>query len=122
MADYMLMVLEDENAHASQPPQVTAELIEKRRAFIDGLRRSGRLRDSGRLRPSKEGRRARRTGARVEVEGGPFTEDGKALGSFYWLEAESADEAARLAMTCPTLPADEIDVRPLMKGFVENDK
>lgn len=122
MADYMLMVLEDENAHASQPPHATAELIEKRRAFIDGLRRSGRLRDSGRLRPSKEGRRTRRAGTRVEVQDGPFVEGGKALGAFYWVEAESADEAAELALACPTLASDAIDVRPLMKGFVENDK
>jgi hypothetical protein len=122
MADYMLMVLEDENAHASQPPHVTAELIEKRRAFIDGLRRTGRLRDSGRLRPSKEGRRARRVGTRVELQNGPFAEDGKALGAFYWVEAESADEAAELALACPTLPSDALDVRPVMKGFVEHDK
>jgi len=122
MADYMLMVLEDENAHASQPPQVMAELIEKRRAFIDGLRRTGRLKDSGRLRPSKEGRRARRTGSRLEIQVGPFADAGKALGAFYWLEAASADEAAQLALACPTLPSDDLDVRPLMKGFVEHDK
>ena len=122
MADYMLMVLEDEAAHASQPPQVMAELIAKRAAFIDGLRRAGRLCDSGRLRPSREGKRTRRVGEQVEVQAGPFAEGGKALGAYYWVNAESSDEAAQLASGCPTLPTDEIDVRPLRKGFVENDK
>jgi hypothetical protein len=122
MADYMLLVLEDEAAHASQPPHVMSELIEQRAAFIDGLRRAGRLRDSGRLRPSKEGKRTRRAGEQVEVLGGPFADGGKALGEYYWVNAASSDEAAQLAAGCPTLPSDEIDVRPLMKGFVENDK
>jgi len=120
MADYLLMVLEDETAHAAQSPRAIAELIERRARFSDGLRRAGQLRDSGRFRPSKEGKRVRRAGDRLEIEGGPFA--GKALGQFYWVQAHSVDEAAQLATACPALPSDEVDVRPLMKGQVETDK
>lgn len=104
----MLMVLEDEEAHASQSPKAMAELIDERARFADGLRLAGKLRDSGRLHPSGEGKRVRPD----RVESGPFREDGKAFGAFYWVEAESVDEAAKLAESCPTLPSDEIDVRP----------
>lgn len=122
MADYLLLVLEDENAQASQSPQAMAELIEKRARFVDELRRAGRLRDSGRFRPSKEGKRARHDGTEFRVVNGPFSEEGKALGGYYWVRADSVEEASELARECPTLPADAIDVRPLMKGMCQSDK
>jgi hypothetical protein len=59
---------------------------------------------------------------RFAVEGGPFVEEGRALGAYYWVEAAGAEEAAALALECPTLAADQIDVRPLMKGRGDPDK
>ena len=115
MAGYMLMVLEDERAHAAQTPKGIAELIDRRARYADDLRRDGKLRDAGRLRPSREGKRVRTQG----VEDGPFA---PALGAYYWVETDSLDDAARLAEACPTLPSDEIDVRPLMKGQIRADK
>jgi hypothetical protein len=115
MADYMLMVLEDEAAHAAQPPAQMAELIDHRARFVDELRRSGKLRDTGRFRPSPEGKRVRRDG----VEDGPFA---GALGSYYWVQAGSVEEAAQLAGGCPALASDEVDVRPLVKCALANDK
>jgi hypothetical protein len=122
MADYMLMVLEDEDARASQSSMAMAELIEKRARFVDGLRRAGQLKDAGLFRPSKEGRRVRREGDRLLVESGPFAEDGKTFGAYYWVQARSFDEAAELANLCPTLDADEIDVRPVIKGVAPGVK
>src|SRR5262245_51062629 len=122
MADYMLMVLEREEAHAAQSPKAMAELIEKRARFADGLRRAGRLRDSGRFRSSKEGKRVRRDGDRLQVQDGPFAEDGQALAGYYWVEAGSVEEAAQLAKECPALDADEVEVRPLMKAWIQPDK
>ena len=121
MTDYLLMTREDEDAHASQPPKAMSELIEKSAAYADELRRAGRLEDSGRLRPSKEGKRVRRQGDRLEVRDGPFAEEGKALGSYYWVHA-SFEEATELAAKAPVLQADEIDVRPLLKGMCSKDK
>ena len=118
MAEYLVMTLEDEHAHASQSPKAMSELIEKSATYADELRRAGRLKDRGRLRPSKEGKRVRREGARLEVRDGPFAEEGKALGGYYWVQASSLDEATELAAQAPVLPTDEIDVRPLMKGIV----
>jgi hypothetical protein len=116
------MVLENEDEHAAQAPAAMAELIESRRAFVDRLRRAGRLRDHGRFRPSREAKRVRRVAERLEVEGGPFAEDGKTLGEYYWVEAGSVEEAAGLAVDCPALASDQIDVRPLMKGLVQPEK
>jgi hypothetical protein len=118
----MLMVLENEDEHAAQSPTAMATLIEKRAEFVAGLRRAGQLRDHGRFRPSKEGKRVRREAARLQIESGPFAEDGKALGGYYWVQAGSLEEAAQLATACPVLASDQIDVRPLMKGRIESDK
>lgn len=122
MADYMLMVLENEDAHAAESPKAIAELIDERARYVAGLREAGRLRDGGRLRPSREGKRVRRAGAGLEVEDGPFAEEGKALAGYYWVAADSVEAAAKLAMACPALPSDAVDVRPVMKGEVVSDK
>jgi hypothetical protein len=117
MGDYMIMVLEDERAHAERSPKEMSELIDEGARFATTLLARGKLRDGGRLHPSKDGKRVRAT-----VEDGPFAEDGKALGAYYWIEASSVDEAAKIATECPALPSDSIDVRPLMKGSVQSGK
>lgn len=117
-AGYMLMVLEDEAAHAAQAPHEIADLIERRARFAEQLRRDGKLRDAARLRPSRDGKRVRPQ----HVEDGPFAEQGKALGAYYWVDADSVEEAAQLAAACPALPSDEIDVRPVMKGQIQPGK
>jgi hypothetical protein len=122
MTEYLMMTLEDEDAHASQSSKAMSELIERRADFADELRRAGRLKDCGRLRPSKEGKRIRCEGDRLEIRDGPFTDEGRALGSYHWVEADSVDEATELAEHLPILPADALEVRPLMTGTVPDDK
>lgn len=122
VAQYLIMTVEDEQAHASQSPKAMSELIEKSAAYVDEMRRVGRLKDSGRFRPSKEGKRVRGERNRLEVHEGPFAEEGKTLGGYYWVEANDLEEAAALASRAPALPGDVIDVRPLMKGAVPADK
>jgi hypothetical protein len=122
VTEYLLMTLEDEHAHSSQSPKAMSELIDKSAAYAEELRRAGRLADRGRLRPSKEGKRVRREGDRLEVRDGPFAEEGKALGGYYWVRADGLDQATELAARAPVLPTDAIDVRPLMKGSVPADK
>lgn len=116
MTEYLMMVLEDEAAHAALPAKAVAELLEERAAFEGELLRAGVLRDRGQLRASKEGRRVRAHRGPEEVETGPFAEDGKTLGGYYWVEAANIDAAAQLAAGAPVLDGDLIDVRPVMKG------
>lgn len=122
MPEYLLMTLEDEDAHAAQSPKEASDLIDRSAAFTDGLRRAGRLKDHGRLRPSKEGKRLRREGHRLALRDGPFAEEGRALASYHWVEAASAEEAARLAEHLPVLPTDAVEVRPLTGGAVPVEK
>lgn len=113
MSGFMVMVLEDERAHAAQSPAEIADLLARRARYAAEL--GDRLRDAGRLRPSREGKRVYAT----RVEDGPFA---PALGAYYWIDADDLDDATRLARACPTLPSDELDVRPLMKGQIKPGK
>lgn len=122
MAGYLALQMEDEDAHASQSPKEMAALIEAHAAFEDALRRAGRLKDSGRLRPSLEGKRVRRQADAPRVTDGPFTEEGRALAGYAWIEADSVEDAAKLAQACPTLAGDAVDVRPVMKARVPAGK
>jgi hypothetical protein len=121
MSDYLLMVHEDERAHAAQAPKAIAELIVQRAQFAEDLRRAGQLRDSGRFRPSREGKRVRRRGDDHRVDDGPFPGD-HGLAAYYWVDAQSLDDAAALASRIPALASDQVDVRPLLKGGVRADK
>jgi hypothetical protein len=122
VGDFMLLLMEDEGAHAAEDPKAVARLIEKRAAFVEGARRSGVLADAARFRPSKEGKRVRRQGGRAEVVDGPFADDGRALAGYCCVRADGAEAAAAIAAGCPVLPADVVDVRPIMKGSIDADK
>jgi hypothetical protein len=124
VTEYLVITMEDEQAHAAQPPKAMSELIERSATYAEALRRAGRLKDRGRFRPSKEGKRVRRAGGRLVVQDGPFGDDGKEVGGYYWIEADNLDEAMQLAASAPVLEADEIEVRPLMlkKGVVPANK
>lgn len=121
MTDYLLIVLEDERAHAAQSPKAMAQLIVQRAQFADELRRTGQLRDSGRFRPSREGKRVRLRGDDHQIVDGPFPGD-HALAAYYWVQAHSLDDAAALASRIPGLASDQVEVRPVMKGGARADK
>src|SRR5436190_20091273 len=105
MSDYLVLIREDERAHAAQAPRAVAELIVQRARFADELRGAGRLRDSGRFRPSAEGKLVRRHGDRIAVDA-PVARDGKALAAYYWVDATSLADAEQLAGRVPGLASD----------------
>lgn len=122
MAEFLLLNLEDEQAHAAQLPKAMADLIEARARFTEQLREDGKLVDSARLRPSKEGRRLIARGKQIEVSQGPFSEEERSLSGYHWVEASNVQQAAQIAERYPRLANDEVDVRPLMKGSTPHGK
>jgi len=56
-------------------------------------------------------------GAKLAVVDGPFVESKESIGGYLMLEAESFEEAMRIAETCPTLQYGvRIEVRPVLEG------
>lgn len=123
MNSYLLMVHENEVAHAEAAPALTAKLLEQQQASAKRIRASGVYVDGERIRPSAEGKRVRRRNGKVEVTSGPFDGDGRALTGYCLVQAESLDAAVAIAKEIPTLPADDIEVRPtLMCAKMEPSK
>jgi len=121
MTDHLLMVLEDERAHAAQSPAEIAAQVRAQARFAAELRDAGTLRDGCRLRPSVEAKRVARVAGELRVTDGPFVDDGLALAACYLVDAD-LDAAARLAAGYPALAGDVVDVRPVMKGVGSPDK
>ena len=74
-------------------------------AWLESLRRQGRLRDGGRLDPRSDRVRCERDGTRV-VAG----ETGAAVGLYFVLEAEDREAALAWAARCPGAEPGAIDV------------
>jgi hypothetical protein len=77
-------------------------------AWIEGLRKSGRLASSYKLH-DQTGRRLTIRGG--EVIDGPFIESKDAVGGIFIVEAASLDEATEIARSCPNLD--------LQNGYME---
>lgn len=120
--EYLLLVLEDERAHLAQAPGEMHALLRAQGEFARELRERGALREHGRLRPSAEGRRVRGADRAPVVDRGPFDDEGRALGLYYWVRAGSLEEAVDLGASCPMLPDDALDVRPVSKGAGDDRK
>ena len=120
MAQYMVMILENEEEERKLAPPETKALVEGHSAYERKLRAASAYLDGERLRPSSEGRRISSRDGQPRIGVGPFGD--KALSSYYVLEAGGLDAAVELARECPVSPGAELDVRPLMKGKIERDK
>jgi hypothetical protein len=83
-------------------------LLERYMAWLQGLRDSSRYVGSYKLY-DQTGRRLTIRGG--EVIDGPFIESKDAVGGIFIIEAESLDEAAEIARSCPNLD--------LQNGYME---
>jgi hypothetical protein len=120
MAQFMVMILENEAEGRKLAPSEIKALVEGHSAYERRLRAISAYVDGERLRPSSEGKRVCNGDAQPRIDVGPFGD--KALSGYYVLEADGLDAAVKLAEECPMAPGAELDVRPLMKGRHQPDK
>jgi hypothetical protein len=66
--------------------------------FVEKSMKDGTLVDTGGLRPSKDGVRVRLDGGKITVMDGPFTESKEVIGGWAILEADSKEQAVRIAV------------------------
>ena len=76
----------------------------------------GRLKGGGRLRPAEEARRMRTRDDRTRVLDGPFVETKEVIAGWMVIEAESMDEALKLAAECPNAALGKVEVREVVPG------
>jgi hypothetical protein len=110
MAEYLLLICEDENAYATAPPSVFGEVMEAHNRFAEQVSERGAKIVEGRaLQPTSTATTIRDD----VVTDGPFAETKEALGGFYLIEARDLDHALELGKLCPARFGG-VEVRPIM--------
>jgi hypothetical protein len=82
-------------------------------AYDRSIRDSGHCVASEALESVTTAKTVRVRGGKVNVMDGPFAETKEQLAGFYMVEAESLDEAVRLASKIPPARVGSIEVRPV---------
>lgn len=106
----MLVLRDNPEGFMALGPEDIQSVIERYKAWSDGLRKAGRL-SGGEKLADGQGHVMRRDQGRVRVTDGPFAEAREVLGGFFLVDAPDYDAAIALAQDCPHLEFGSIEVR-----------
>ena len=111
MAEYVILICEDESAYATATPDVFQQVMEAHNRFAGQVTGKG-----GKI---VEGRALQPTSTATSIRGdvvtdGPFIETKEAVGGYLFLEADDLDAAIELAAKVPAASmGGGIEIRPL---------
>lgn len=102
MPTYMMLLYHTPDSHEQFSPEEMQKVIEKYKAWGDGLRRRDRFVGSDKLKDDA-GRVLRGGNGKARVLDGPFSETKEVIGGYFAVRAKDYDEAVELAQGCPHL-------------------
>jgi hypothetical protein len=110
MAEYLILIAEDENGYATAAPEVFQQVMDAHTRFAEQVPQKG-----GKI---VEGRALQPTATATTIRGdvvtdGPFIETKEAIGGYYLIEARDLDHALEIAKLCPARFGC-VEVRPIM--------
>jgi hypothetical protein len=82
-------------------------------AYVDGLRKNGRLIATNALQSARTSKTVRVRSSKLLVTDGPFAETKEQIGGFFLIDAENQDEALAIAAKWPSARIGTIEVRPI---------
>ncbi len=101
MSYYLLLLRDHGDRWSSFSPEEQQAVIQRFNAWNDSLRADKRFVSAAKL--SQDRGKTVRTGGEELLVDGPYSESKEAIGGFYLIRAESAEEAAAHAKRCPIL-------------------
>ena len=114
MAEYLILIFEDESAYATATPDVFQQVMDAHNRFAEQVPEKG-----GKI---VEGRALQPTATATTIRGdvvtdGPFIETKEVLGGYSVIEADTIDEAVDIAKTWPGVDRGGItmEVRPVIE-------
>ena len=111
MAQYLILIYEDETQYATASPQVYDEIMQEHNAFPAQVEEHGAKLLGGNALQSTGTATSVRGGS--EVTDGPFVETKEALGGYYLIDAPDLDAALAVGRLCPARFGG-VEVRPVM--------
>ena len=110
---YLLLIYNDQRLLDALPAGGADSMMRECFAHADGLRERGRLLDSQQLDAPDTAMSVRIRNGSVSTTDGPFAETKEQLGGFNLIEADSMEEAVRIAERFPWTRTGCIEVRPV---------
>jgi hypothetical protein len=111
---YLLLIYQDEVAHAKWSQEELAAEYEGYNAF--GVETQKRGVESGSaLMPTNTATTVRVRDSKTLTTDGPFAETKEQLGGFYLLNCKDLDEAIEVATKIPAVTNGSIEIRPVME-------
>ena len=111
MAQYLILIYEDETQYATASPQVFDEIMQAHNAFAGQVEEHGAKLLGGNALQSTGTATSIRGGS--DVTDGPFVETKEVLGGYYLIEAPDLDAALAVGKLCPARFGG-VEVRPVM--------
>ena len=118
MAQYMLLVYEEEVGEAEQAER--ERTLPVLRELHDSLREAGLLVDVNALRRTDRATSVRVRAGATEITDGPFAVTKEVLAGYYILECADLEEAVRQAQRLPMADWGTIEVRPVDEEFLRD--
>jgi hypothetical protein len=110
MAEYLILIFEDENAYATATPDVFKQVMDAHNRFAGQVgEKGGKIVEGRALQPTSTATTIRND----VVTDGPFVETKEALGGYYLIEARDLDHALEIAKLTPARFGG-VEVRPIM--------
>lgn len=110
---FMLLVYNDDTLLNALPTERADSMMRDCLSHADDLRREGSLLDSQMLEDAHTAKSVRIRNGRLSATDGPFSEAKEVLGGFNLIEADSMEEAVRIASEFPWARTGCIEVRPV---------
>jgi hypothetical protein len=111
MAQYLILIYEDEAQYATATPEVMNEIMQAHNDFAASVeQRGGKLLGGNALQPTGTATSVR---GGSDVTDGPFVETKEALGGYYLIDAPDLDTALAVGKLCPARFGG-VEVRPVM--------
>lgn len=112
---YLLLIYQDEVAHAQWNEQQLGEEYAAYNALGDELKKWGVEAQGEALMPTNTATTVRVRGGKILTTDGPFAETKEQLGGYYLLNCKDLDEAIELAAKIPAATDGSIEIRPIME-------
>jgi len=116
---YLCLIHLDEQQLAAIPPAEVSTLNAAHWDVNDRFRTTGHFIVAEALEPSQQTKCVRARNGKATITDGPFTESKEMIAGFYLLEADTLEEATRLASEIPSVGLGTIEVRPCRQLIVE---